>query len=669
MRDIMRTDAGISGDAQRIEQLSWMLFLKIYDDAEQKWELLEDDYESIIPDSLRWHKWANTKTNSKDVLKGEELLNFVNNELLPGLRDLELPHPCERRQSIVKSVFEDINNYAKDGVVLYELVELINNFDFTDPHETHTFGAIYESLLKELQASGAAGEFYTPRALTDFIAKHVALKLGDKIADFACGTGGFLTSALQVLKPRADAGSNADRKILSHSFYGVEKKALPNLLCVTNLFLHEIDEPQVQHGNALTSNVLDFSESDKFDVILMNPPYGGSEKPVIQMNFPNSHRSSETADLFMSLISYRLKAGGRAAVIIPDGFLFGAGAKSAIKEHLFKNFNVHTIVRLPTSVFAPYTSIATNIIFFDRPAADAPVSLSQIPLSQTPLSQTNSQTNSQTKLSHNALSKAAPELALSELAAPVQAIPEREDAAASKCAALAAPGHAVASALGYTAASAPYAASLLDSIEDKEAMADEPLLAQIADTVAAEVTKGKAKAKKAQHRASAVVMADVPKAAGLMEARLADHSMAVMATVPLDAEASADKVGMAHDLASDTGAAVTKQTWFYRVDMPEGYKNFSKTKPILLEHLSALAKWWDKREEIVTLGFAKAKAFSYEEIKARDFNLDLCGYPHEEEEILDPIEAMSAYQQQRASLNQEIDQVLAQIAAMLRDKA
>lgn len=366
VRDIMRQDAGINGDAQRIEQLTWMLFLKVYDDAESVWELMDDEYESIIPEYLRWRHWANTDIGNTEALKGDELLDFVNNDLFPTLKDLQLPAHCPRRKSVVKAVFEDIHNYMKDGVQLHELMVLINEFDFSDPEETHAFGLIYESILRELQSAGSAGEYYTPRALTDFMAAHVGLKPGDMIADFACGTGGFLNSARRVLEPQAAAGTNEDRELLSRSFFGIEKKPLPYLLCVTNLLLNGIDEPNVRHANSLTTNVQEFGEKDKFDVILMNPPYGGSEKPVIQGNFPEQFRNSETADLFMTLITYRLKKDGRAAVVIPDGFLFGSGAKRAIKERLVTKFNMHTIVRLPTSVFAPYTSIATNVVFFDN---------------------------------------------------------------------------------------------------------------------------------------------------------------------------------------------------------------------------------------------------------------------------------------------------------------
>ena len=331
-----------------------------------------------------------------------------------------------------------------------------------------------------MQSAGNAGEFYTPRALTDFMAQHVQLKPGDCVADFACGTGGFLNSARQVLDPAAAAGTNEDRAVLMRSFFGIEKKSLPYLLCVTNLILNGLDEPNIRHDNALTTNVQEYGEKDKFDVILMNPPYGGSEKPEIQMNFPEQFRSAETADLFMTLIAYRLKKNGRAAVIIPDGFLFGSGAKTEIKKLLFSKFNVHTIVRLPTSVFAPYTPIATNIIFFNN-------------------------------------------------------------------------------------------------------------------------------------------------------------------------------------------SGTTTETWFYRVDMPEGYKHFSKTKPIKLEHLDALAQWWDNRSEMQLNGVDKVKKFSVDEIKALDYNLDLCGYPQEQEEILPPKELIAKYQAEREAHERKMDEALAKILEMIGD--
>lgn len=365
IRDIMRRDAGVNGDAQRIEQLSWMIFLKIYDAAELNWEIESDDYQSLLaPQHLRWRDWADFK--SDNVATGESLLAFVNNTLLPEIKNLVVPPNTPKGQALIKTAFTDVHNFMKDGVALREVLAEIDHIDFTDPQESHAFGEIYETILRELQNAGSAGEFYTPRALTDFMAEHVQLKLGDQIADLACGTGGFLNSARHVLYPQLQTADEIER--FGRSFHGIEKKPLPYLLCLTNLLLNGIDNPDILYGNSLTiKNCVDYTDQDCFDVILMNPPYGGVEKSEVQSKFLPGERSSETADLFMLLIEKRLaKQGGRAAVVLPNGFLFGGGNKIAIKKKIMDKANLHTIVRLPTSVFAPYTSIATNILFFDR---------------------------------------------------------------------------------------------------------------------------------------------------------------------------------------------------------------------------------------------------------------------------------------------------------------
>ena len=478
-RNKTRTDSGLNGDAQRIEQLAWMLFLKIYNDKEEEWALTDDKYVSLVPEKLKWSNWADT--SKEKGLKGDELLNFVNNELFPTLQKLDIPAGSSKKQTIIRDVFEDIHNYMKDGTVLWDVLDLINSFNFSDPKEIHIFGSIYESILRELQNAGSSGEFYTPRAITDFMSAHVDLKVGDNVADFACGTGGFLNSARKFLDK--DGISGKDLEIISQSFFGIEKKPLPYLLCVTNLLLNGVDEPKIYHDNSLLiKNVYNYGQDESFDVILMNPPYGGSENDIVLQNFPTNMRSKETADLFIILIMNRLKKKtGRAAVIIPDGFLFGTGNKVEIKKALYRDFNVHTIVRLPTSVFAPYTSIATNIIFFN---ADGP----------------------------------------------------------------------------------------------------------------------------------------------------------------------------------------TKETWFYRVDMPDGYKNFSKTKPMKLEHLDELDKWWNNRQEISEDGFFKAKKYSTEDIAANDYNLDLCGYPHDVEDILAPDVLIKHYLEERKKQEQIIDNTLAKIMALIEDK-
>lgn len=355
LQDIMRNDAGINGDAQRIEQMTWLLFLKVYDAKEELWEIDDDNYKSIIPEKFRWRNWA---VDNKDgtALTGDSLLSFVNTELFPQLKNIEIDETTPMSKVIVKATFEDSYNYMKDGVLLRQVINVIDEIDFTEYDERHAFNEIYEQILKDLQSAGNAGEFYTPRAVTDFMVKMVNPQLGEQIADFACGTGGFLTSALKHLAPQIK--TVADKVTYCNCVYGIEKKALPYLLCATNLLLHDIDQPNVIHGNSLEKNVRDYTEDDKFNVILMNPPYGGNEKDIVKQNFPTALRSSETADLFMSVIMYRLKQNGRVAIVLPDGFLFGTdNAKTAIKEKLLNEFNLHTIIRLPHSVFAPYTKV------------------------------------------------------------------------------------------------------------------------------------------------------------------------------------------------------------------------------------------------------------------------------------------------------------------------
>jgi N-6 DNA Methylase./HsdM N-terminal domain. len=304
IRDIMRNDAGINGDAQRIEQLAWMLFLKIYDAREDDWEIDDDNYQSIIPEECRWRNWAADDKSGK-AMTGDTLLNFVNNTLFPTLKNLNVTPDTPLKKSIVKTTFEDANNYMKDGVLLRQVINVIDELDLSDYEESHAFGEIYESILRELQSAGSAGEFYTPRAVTDFMAKMIKPKIGEKMADFACGTGGFITSWLKELAPQVK--TTADQAEYANSIYGVEKKQFPYMLCITNMLLHGLDVPNIYHDNSLLRDVLDYTEEDQFDVILMNPPYGGSEKADVKNHFPADLASSETADLFMSVIMYRLK--------------------------------------------------------------------------------------------------------------------------------------------------------------------------------------------------------------------------------------------------------------------------------------------------------------------------------------------------------------------------
>lgn len=486
IRNIMRNDAGINGDAQRIEQIAWMLFLKVYDEKENDWEFDDENYTSFIPENCRWRNWAKDNGDG-EALTADKLLDFVNNTLFPTLKGLTVTPETPMRSAIVRTTFEDANQYMKDGVLLRQVINVIDKLDLGDYEESHAFGEIYESILKEMQSAGSAGEFYTPRALTDFMANIINPKIGEKMADFACGTGGFITSWLKALEKKVKTVEDQEEYL--KSIYGIEKKQFPYMLCVTNMLLHGIDSPHVMHDNSLTKDVLNYTDEDKFDVILMNPPYGGNEKNDTKQHFPSDLRSSETADLFMVLIMYRLANGGRAAVILPDGFLFGTdNAKLAIKEKLLREFNLHTIIRLPGSIFAPYTSIATNIIFFNKEKA--------------------------------------------------------EGAEEGFC---------------------------------------------------------------------------------------------------------------------------TKNTWFYRLDMPEGYKHFSKTKPMRAEHCQPIIDWWNNRQEIIDSenNDEKSRCFTAQQLLDIDCNFDQCKFPKEEEEILPPAELLSDYYKKRATLEHEIDKTLSEIQKIL----
>lgn len=489
IQNIMRQDAGVNGDAQRIEQMTWMFFLKVYDTQEETWEYKAcregKTYVSIIPEELRWRNWAVDEKEGK-ALTGDALLSLVNDKLFPTLKNIEVTRETPRSKAIVKDVFEDINQYMKNGTLLRQVINVINEIEFDDAQDRHLFGDIYEGILKDLQSAGNAGEFYTPRALTDFIVEMLHPRLGETFGDFTSGTGGFLTSALKYLEPQIKTAE--DGKLYQNAVIGQEWKPLPYLLSITNLLLHDVEAPNIRHCDSLATKVTDFTGKDKVDVIGMNPPYGGSTEASVKSNFPMEMRSSETADLFMVLIMYRLKAGGRAGVIVPDGFLFGTdGAKLAIKTKMLKDFNLHTVIRLPGSIFSPYTSIATNILFFDNEKAED-----------------------------------APE--------------------------------------GYS----------------------------------------------------------------------------------------------------------TKGTWFYRLDMPEGYKHFSKTKSMKLEHCNPIKEWWnDRKEIIVDDGNEKSRYFSVEELIANDCNFDLCKFPKDEEEILPPAELLADYYKKRKALDHEIDKTLAEIQRIL----
>lgn len=360
VQDIMRQDAGVDGDAQRISQLVWMIFLKVFDAKEEEWELMDDDYTPIIPEGLRWRDWA----ADDEGITGDELLDFVNNKLFKELKEMKLDENSNPKAFIVKAVFEDSYNYMKSGTLMRQVINKLNEIDFTTQKDRHLFNDIYESILRDLQSAGNAGEYYTPRPVTQFMVDMVNPQLGEKVLDFACGTGGFLVCALEHLKKQVK--NIEDEKTLQETILGIEKKPLPYMLAVTNLILHDIDVPKIRHDNSLTRNVRDYKPVDKVDIIVTNPPFGGIEEDGILVNFPQQFQTKETADLFMVLLMYLLKDNGRAAIVLPDGFLFGEGVKTTIKEKLLEEFNLHTIVRLPNGVFAPYTDINTNLLFLEK---------------------------------------------------------------------------------------------------------------------------------------------------------------------------------------------------------------------------------------------------------------------------------------------------------------
>jgi type I restriction enzyme M protein len=372
IQDIMRKDAGVDGDAQRLGQMSWLLFLKVFDAQEQELEIEQDDYRAPIPEAFLWRNWA----ADNEGITGDELLDFVNEELFPQLKNLTAPIDKNPRGFVVKAAFSDAFNYMKNGTLLRQVINKLNEIDFTDSNERHLFGDLYEQILKDLQSAGNAGEFYTPRAITKFIVAVTNPKLGESIMDPACGTGGFLACAFDHVKANYVKTAD-DHQTLQQQIFGVEKKQLPHLLCTTNMMLHGIEVPvQIRHGNTLNKPLSSWDE--QVDVIITNPPFGGTEEDGIEKNFPSEFQTRETADLFLQLIievlaepsagnePSALKSGGRAAVVLPDGTLFGEGVKTKIKKMLMDECNLHTIVRLPNGVFNPYTGIKTNILFFTK---------------------------------------------------------------------------------------------------------------------------------------------------------------------------------------------------------------------------------------------------------------------------------------------------------------
>jgi type I restriction enzyme M protein len=362
IQDIMRQDAGVDGDAQRISQLCWMFFLKILDDQDAQLNLMEPSYSSPLPDELRWETWA----ADPEGMTGDELLGFINGTLFPRLKDLTPAGPQAHRQRMVRSVFEDAYNYMKSGQLLRQVINKINEVDFNNLADRQHFGDVYEQVLNDLQSAGHAGEYYTPRAVTTFMSERIDPMPGEIVLDPACGTGGFLTCSIRHMRERY-VKTPKDEQLMQESLRAVEKKPLPHMLCTTNMLLHGIEAPGfVRHDNTLARPYVSYGSEDRVDIVLTNPPFGGKEEAGLESNFPSHLQTRETADLFLALIIRLLKSGGRAAVVLPDGSLFGEGVKTRLKEILLEECNLHTIVRLPNSVFKPYASIGTNLLFFEK---------------------------------------------------------------------------------------------------------------------------------------------------------------------------------------------------------------------------------------------------------------------------------------------------------------
>ena len=362
IRQTMRKDDGVNGDAQRLEQTIWMIFMKLFDSKEDEWEikagLQNKPYESAIPEKYRWKNWALDERG----MTGDELIDFVE-QMFKDLKQLPVNNV---RDKIVHDVFADTHNYMKNGTLLRQVINEINKTDFNINTERHEFNDIYESMLSELQSAGSAGEFYTPRPVTEFVVEMVDPKVNERVLDFACGTGGFLTCTIEHYEKTGQINTADDVESIEKNIQGIEKKQLPYALCMTNLLLHGVDIPNIEHRNSLTGEVSGFSDKNQVDVIVTNPPYGGIEEDGVSSNFAKEYQTKETADLFMALLMEKLSDNGRAGIVLPDSILFGDGVKNNIKSRLLKEFNLHTIVRLPEGVFAPYTSITTNLLFFNK---------------------------------------------------------------------------------------------------------------------------------------------------------------------------------------------------------------------------------------------------------------------------------------------------------------
>jgi type I restriction enzyme M protein len=361
IQDIMRKDAGVDGDAQRISQMGWLLFLKIFDAKENDWEISNDDYKSPIPKDLRWRNWA----ADAEGMTGDELLGFLNNSLFPRLKELKLRNNKDAAK-MVRDVFEDSYNYMKSGTLIRQVINKVNEINFDSQADRHTFNDIYEQILKDLQSAGNAGEFYTPRAVTQFLVEMVNPRLGETIIDPACGTGGFLVNSIEHIRKNDKLSTVDDFNTLQNCIRGVEKKPLPHMLATTNMILHGIEVPSIDHDNLLSRSLTEWTNKQRVDVVITNPPFGGMEEDGVENNFPQAYRTRETANLFLYLLIHILKDGGRAGVVLPDGFLFGEGVATRIKEKLLTECNLHTIVKLPNGVFAPYTGIKSNLLFFEK---------------------------------------------------------------------------------------------------------------------------------------------------------------------------------------------------------------------------------------------------------------------------------------------------------------
>ena len=360
LQNIMWKDPGVSGDAQRLEQLGWMITLKILDDKDAEMELLNDDFVSVIPSELQWRNWA----ADSEGMTGDALKDFVDNKLFPGLQNLDVS-TGNKRAVLIRDIFAGTNNYMKNGTIIRQVVNKLNEIDFNASEDRHMFGDIYEGLLRDLQSAGNYGEFYTPRAVTEIMTEIINPRLGEKVLDPACGTVGFLTSAIENIR-KQDVHSVEDLKTLEETIRGQELKPLPFMLCVTNLILHDIEVPNVMNMDSLNREYTSIGAKERVDVILANPPFGASVSDGVETNYPAQFRTTESADLFLLLMIRYLREGGRAAIVLPDGSLTGDGVKQRIREEFLTQCNVHTIVRLPNSVFQPYASVATNLLFFTK---------------------------------------------------------------------------------------------------------------------------------------------------------------------------------------------------------------------------------------------------------------------------------------------------------------